>query len=191
MPGLATRTAETMVNIPTGMTMVIGGLLDSDDTKTIQKVPLLGDIPILGELFKYHNNSKQKSEIMILITPHIVNETTPAEMSTKMKDLYAEDRQAAEAREQVDLNGETPKTDKQLKQEAKDKAKAEKEAQEQAIAKQKAADQAKADKAKADKQKAEQAKKDQAKKDQAKNTKPAKSDDSILGKYLDKDVLHD
>ena len=46
MPGLATRTAETMVNIPTGMTMVIGGLLNSDDSKSLSKVPILGDIPI-------------------------------------------------------------------------------------------------------------------------------------------------
>ena len=119
MPGLATRTASTMVNIPTGMTMVIGGLLDSDDSKTIQKVPLLGDIPILGELFKYHNTSKQKSEIMILITPRIVNETTPATMSSSMRDTYAQMRQDDAAREQVELNGEPPKTDKQLKAEAK------------------------------------------------------------------------
>ena len=128
MPALATRTAETMVNIPTGMTMVIGGLLDSDDTKTLQKVPILGDIPILGELFKYHNNSKQKSEIMILITPRIVNETTPATMSSDMRDAYAGMKQEDETREQVDLNAsERPKTDKELKEEAKAQKKAEAE----------------------------------------------------------------
>ena len=121
MPALATRTAETMVNIPTGMTMVIGGLLDSDDTKTIQKVPILGDIPIIGELFKYHNNTKNKSEILILITPRIVNETTPANMSPQMRDTYAQDRKDDEAREQVDLNGDRPKTNKELKDEAKAK----------------------------------------------------------------------
>ena len=120
-PALATRTAETMVNIPTGMTMVIGGLLDSDDTKTLQKVPLLGDIPIIGELFKYHNNSKTKTEIMILITPRIVNETTPANMSAQMRDTYAGMKKDDEAREQVDLNGDRPKTNKELKDEAKAK----------------------------------------------------------------------
>ncbi len=120
-PAIAERTAETMVNIPTGMTMVIGGLLDSDDTKQLKKVPLLGDIPIIGELFKYHNDSKQKSEIMILITPRIVNETTPANMSPQMRDTYAQDRKDDEAREQVDLNGDRPKTNKELKDEAKAK----------------------------------------------------------------------
>lgn len=127
-PALATRTAETMVNIPTGMTMVIGGLLDSDDTKTLQKVPILGDIPILGELFKYHNNSKEKTEIIILLTPRIVNETTPASMSPGLRDTYAQMKQEDETREQVDLNSsERPKTDKELKEEAKAQKKAEAE----------------------------------------------------------------
>ena len=61
MPATAKSSAETMVNIPSGMTMVIGGLLNSDDTKNISKIPLLGDIPFLGELFKYHNDTKNKS----------------------------------------------------------------------------------------------------------------------------------
>jgi len=121
MPGLATRTAETMVNIPTGMTMVIGGLLNSDESKSLSKVPILGDIPIIGELFKYHNNSKAKTEIIILLTPRIVNETTPATMSDRMKDTYAEMRQEDETKNQVDLNGDRPKTNKELKDEAKAK----------------------------------------------------------------------
>lgn len=128
MPGLATRTAETMVNIPTGMTMVIGGLLNSDDSKSLSKVPILGDIPIIGELFKYHNDSKEKTEIIILITPRIVNETTPATMSSAMRDNYARMKQEDETLEHVDLNAsERPKTDKELKEEAKAQKKAEAE----------------------------------------------------------------
>lgn len=107
-PALTTRTAETVVNIPSGMTMAIGGLLDSEDTKSIQKVPLLGDIPLLGELFKYHNDSKQKSEIMILITPRVVNETTMVRMNDKMQDAYYDMRRDDEARKEVDLNGPIP-----------------------------------------------------------------------------------
>ncbi|MCI6283556.1 pilus assembly protein N-terminal domain-containing protein [Selenomonas sp.] len=128
MPGLATRTAETMVNIPTGMTMVIGGLLNSDDSKSLSKVPILGDIPIIGELFKYHNDSKEKTEIIILLTPRVVNETTPATMSSAMRDNYARMKQEDETLEHVDLNAsERPKTDKELKEEAKAQKKAEAE----------------------------------------------------------------
>lgn len=121
MPGLSTRSARTVVNIPSGMTMAIGGLLNSEDNKTIQKVPLLGDIPILGELFKYSNKTKNKSEIIILITPRVVNENTPVRMSDKMVEALGETRHADETMNQVDPNGplpEKPEPAKKVKEEA-------------------------------------------------------------------------
>lgn len=108
MPGMVTRQANTTVNIPTGMTMAIGGLLNSEDSKAVSKVPLLGNIPLLGELFKYHNKSRQKSEIMILITPRVVNEQTPAKMSKKMNDAYDDSRREIRDMESVDLNSLLP-----------------------------------------------------------------------------------
>ena len=129
MPGLVTRSAYTTVNIPSGMTMVIGGLLDSDDATTIQKVPFLGDIPILGELFKYHNKSRQKTEIVVLITPRVVSEETPARMSPDMEDAYNDSRREVRDMKQVDVNGDIPeKSNEQLAKEAKDAAKAAKKA---------------------------------------------------------------
>lgn len=129
MPGLVTRSAYTTVNIPSGMTMVIGGLLDSDDATTIQKVPLLSNIPILGELFKYHNKSRQKTEIVVLITPRVVSEETPARMSPDMEDAYNDSRREVRDMKQVDVNGEIPeKSNEQLAKEAKDAAKAAKKA---------------------------------------------------------------
>ncbi len=108
MPGLSTRSAQTEVTIPSGMTMAIGGLLNSEDSKTIQKLPLLGDIPILGELFKYHNNSRQKSEIMILLTPRVVNERTEVKMSTKMAETFNDSRREVRNMQSVDVNGPIP-----------------------------------------------------------------------------------
>lgn len=108
MPGMVTRQASTTVNIPTGMTMAIGGLLNSEDSKTISKVPLLGNLPVLGELFQYHNKSRQKSEIMILITPRVVNEQSPVKMSKKMKDAYNDSRREVSAMESVEANGAIP-----------------------------------------------------------------------------------
>lgn len=114
MPGMSTRSAQTVVTIPSGMTMAIGGLLNSEDSKTIQKLPLLGDIPVLGELFKYHNDSRQKSEIMILLTPRVVNERTDVKMSTKMMDTFNDSRREVQDMQNVDVNGPIPaKKDKQ------------------------------------------------------------------------------
>jgi len=112
MPALSTRSADTMVNIPSGMTMVIAGLMNSEDSKTIQKVPVLGNIPLLGELFKYHNNSRQKSEIIVLITPHIVNETSSVRMSKKMEDTYNDARREQQGMKEVDVNAPLPEPEK-------------------------------------------------------------------------------
>lgn len=129
MLGIATRSAYTTVNIPSGMTMVIGGLLNSDDANTIQKVPLLGNIPILGELFKYHNKSHQRTEIVVLITPRVVSEETPARMSPDMEDAYNASRREVRDMKQVDINGDIPeKSNEQLAKEAKEAEKAAKKA---------------------------------------------------------------
>ena len=129
MPGIATRSASTTVNIPSGMTMVIGGLLNSDDANTIQKVPLLSNIPILGELFKYHNKTRQRTEIVVLITPRVVSEETPARMSPDMEDAYNDSRREVRDMKQVDVNGDIPeKSNEQLAKEAKEAAKAAKKA---------------------------------------------------------------
>lgn len=84
IPGLISRKASTMLSVPDGQTMAIGGLMNSDESKVITKVPILGDIPIIGEFFKHSSNSKDKRELMILITPTIVTNNDPVKGSSKM-----------------------------------------------------------------------------------------------------------
>ena len=181
MPATAKSSAETMVNIPSGMTMVIGGLLNSDDTKNISKIPLLGDIPFLGELFKYHNDTKNKSEIMILITPRVVNETTPVAMSQKMKDAYAEDKQEQAKLPKVDVNDPDLKSSKQEKKEKKAKEAAAQKEKERRAEAQAARDRANSEKA----AKASKEKKSAAAKEKKESQGP------LLDKYLDHSVLKD
>lgn len=69
---LGTRTAETTLRIKDGETQVLAGLIQDIDRKSAQKIPLLGDIPLLGHLFSSNEKNKNKTEIMLLITPHIV-----------------------------------------------------------------------------------------------------------------------
>ena len=84
IPGLISRKASNMLSVPDGQTMAIGGLMNSDESKVITKVPILGDIPIIGEFFKHTSTSKDKRELMILITPTIVTNNDPVKGSSKM-----------------------------------------------------------------------------------------------------------
>ena len=104
MPGLTSREAEAVVNVPSGMTMAIGGLLNSTDSKQIEKVPLLGNIPIIGEFFKNTVNNTDKREMIVLITPTLVNETTPARMTPNMDEYYKSSREEDKNNRAVELN---------------------------------------------------------------------------------------
>ena len=66
------RSADTSVRLKDGETMVIGGLIGSEEAKSYRKIPLLGDIPVLGAFFKNVQKSKQSSEIMIFLTARIL-----------------------------------------------------------------------------------------------------------------------
>jgi general secretion pathway protein D len=72
-PNLNKRSANTVVVTPDGQTVVIGGLISNDKSSSESKVPLLGDIPLLGNLFKFSSKANQKDELLMFITPHIVH----------------------------------------------------------------------------------------------------------------------
>nr|WP_092068126.1 secretin N-terminal domain-containing protein [Dendrosporobacter quercicolus]NSL46957.1 type II and III secretion system protein [Dendrosporobacter quercicolus DSM 1736]SDL70474.1 type IV pilus assembly protein PilQ [Dendrosporobacter quercicolus] len=69
---ITTREAETNVRMKDGETLVIGGLIGSQQSKTVSKIPLLGDLPILGSLFKNVSNSGSEAEIVIFLTARVV-----------------------------------------------------------------------------------------------------------------------
>lgn len=104
IPGIATREAEAVINVGSGMTMAIGGLLNSEDSKTVSKIPLLGDIPIIGEFFKHTTHTRDNRELLILITPTLVGEETPVSMSQKMKASYETTERYRRNAEPVNVN---------------------------------------------------------------------------------------
>jgi general secretion pathway protein D len=71
-PNLNKRSANTVVVTPDGEPVVIGGLIDNEKSSNDSKIPLLGDIPLLGQLFKFSAKSNTKHELLIFLTPHIV-----------------------------------------------------------------------------------------------------------------------
>jgi general secretion pathway protein D len=72
-PNINKRSANTVVITPDGEPVVIGGLIGSDKASNQSKIPILGDIPLLGQLFKFTAKSSMKNELLIFLTPHIVN----------------------------------------------------------------------------------------------------------------------
>lgn len=104
IPALASREADAVINVRSGMTMAIGGLLNSEDGKTITKIPLLGDIPIIGQFFRHTQKTRDNRELLILITPTLVSDETPVSMSQRMKGSYEDNERYLRNAERVNVN---------------------------------------------------------------------------------------
>lgn len=72
VPGITTRRAETTVELGSGQSFMIGGLLSNASTNNIDKAPFLGDLPILGNLFRSKRWQRSESELVIIVTPYLV-----------------------------------------------------------------------------------------------------------------------
>jgi len=84
VPGILTRRAETTVQLASGQTFAIAGLLKQVTASTIGAVPGLGDLPVLGALFRSNDFQRGNSELVILVTPYLVEPTSGKEMLTPM-----------------------------------------------------------------------------------------------------------
>jgi len=74
VPSIDTRAVETQVLVSDGQTVVLGGIYETERRETITKVPVLGDIPGVGNLFKSRQNVSNKAELLIFVTPKILTE---------------------------------------------------------------------------------------------------------------------
>jgi pilus assembly protein CpaC len=82
IPALSTRRTETEVDLEDGQTFAISGLINNTMNNTLQKIPGIGDIPILGLLFKSKAASKDQTELVVMITPHILPRNSPGVTNT-------------------------------------------------------------------------------------------------------------
>ncbi len=73
IPGFTTRSTKMEMNVLSGQTMVVSGMLQSEDSKSITRLPGLGSIPVIGELFKSRDFQDQTTELMIFVTPHLMD----------------------------------------------------------------------------------------------------------------------
>jgi len=96
LPEKTTRRADTIVRVRDGDTIIIGGLTQSELQSTKTKIPLLGDLPIIGRLFTGVNRTRTTTELVIFITPHILRDTdrlSAEEKQKLMEKLEAEPRE--------------------------------------------------------------------------------------------------
>lgn len=77
IPGLSTRRAETDVELAEGQSFVIAGLLDNREQESLAKIPIIGDIPVLGALFRSKQDAKARTELLVLVTPEISQPLNP------------------------------------------------------------------------------------------------------------------
>jgi pilus assembly protein CpaC len=89
IPGLTTRKAQTVVELADGQSFAIAGLMKNTDRDVLNKVPLLGDIPVLGALFRSREFKNNETELVIIVTPHLVKPLNTAKQSLPT-DYYRE-----------------------------------------------------------------------------------------------------
>jgi len=77
IPALSTRKAETDVELSEGQSFVVAGLLDNRETESFQKMPIIGDIPILGKLFTSKDIQKNRTDLILIVTPEVTEPLGP------------------------------------------------------------------------------------------------------------------
>ncbi len=76
VPEISTRDTQTTVHLRDNETLVIGGLIQENSQHTENKIPLLGDLPLIGRAFRNQNTTNTRNELIIVVTPHIINGNT-------------------------------------------------------------------------------------------------------------------
>jgi len=101
-PTINTRSANTVVVTPDGQTVVIGGLMQKVKAESVSKIPLLGDIPVLGALFRRTIKDGRKTELLIFLTPYVVRGPTEmAALTTREKDSNQVTPRASETEQEL------------------------------------------------------------------------------------------
>jgi general secretion pathway protein D len=100
-PLINTRSADTVVVTPDGQTVIIGGMMENTKSDSESKIPFLGDIPLLGNLFKHKIKNDERTELMIFLTPHIIQAPTEFALLSERERKHSE---AARGLTEVDLD---------------------------------------------------------------------------------------
>jgi type IV pilus assembly protein PilQ len=105
-PDVSDRSITTTIQLNDGETIILGGLIQAEDSRSISKVPLLGDIPLLGKLFQSSSIQKTSSELVIYLTPHILTRSDTVNLPQDLEQFKTRMKSNREALD--DDAGETP-----------------------------------------------------------------------------------
>lgn len=96
VPVVSRRSIETVANVRDGQTLVLGGIFRNELQNSVEKVPLLGDLPLFGTMFKRKTDSSQKTELMVFVTPrvHLSPESVTWDQMINITDPWADDSAA-------------------------------------------------------------------------------------------------
>jgi type II secretory pathway component GspD/PulD (secretin) len=87
LPNKSKTEVKTNIMVKDGKTIVLGGLFQEATTRSINQIPLLGDIPIIGQLFRSTDDNSKRTELIVLITPHIISDPEQADGADRMEDV--------------------------------------------------------------------------------------------------------
>jgi pilus assembly protein CpaC len=76
IPGFKTRKASSIVQVKNGGSFILGGLISTEDKETLEKIPFIGDVPILGALFRHTNTERTKTELVVIVTVNLVKDVS-------------------------------------------------------------------------------------------------------------------
>jgi hypothetical protein len=94
LPEKSTRTANTMVRVRDGQTIIIGGLRQEEERVVRTKVPLLGELPLIGSLFRSRNSFRSHTDLVVFITPRVLSQTghLPAQQEQQLRDKFLKEQ---------------------------------------------------------------------------------------------------
>ena len=84
-PSIDVTTAQTTVSANSGETIVLGGLITKSEEKTHRRIPWLGDLPYVGDLFGYKSNNRERTELLIIMTPHVIRDEKDADRAKQIE----------------------------------------------------------------------------------------------------------
>lgn len=113
IPALTVRRVDTEIELQAGQSFAIGGLLDNRLTETLSKIPMLGDIPLLGKIFRSKALSRQNTELLVIITPELVQPISPGQTMPEVtfpRPFIDKNSESAMRTPGMDVTGPAPAT---------------------------------------------------------------------------------
>ncbi len=101
VPIINQRVASTTVSVQSGQSILIGGLIGTSDDKRVRKVPFLGDIPVLGYLFRSNRNRQERRELLILLTPQILAKAEQHPRETDLRTITDEQLRKSRIKDEI------------------------------------------------------------------------------------------